>query len=600
MCGIVGFTGEHGPELLRNMNDAQRHRGPDDEGYFTDLEAGVSLAMRRLSIQDIALGRQPMQSPNGEVVIVFNGEIFNANYLRQELNGKGSTFFSRNSDTEVLLQLYLSDGTEMVKRLRGMFAFVIYDKAKRQLFGARDQTGIKPLYISLTSKGLTFASELKSFKCRPDFSGELNNQAVFDYFSFQCIPGDQSIFNGINRLPPGSIFVYSLDTNSLAVQKYWTLRNQLAPRRHLDQNPESQIRTAFDNAVKNWSQSDVPIACSLSGGIDSAAIVGSLASQGLQPISTFTLRINDAPELDESKLAEATAKMWGTSHQEIAIKATDLLTDLDAMMTAIDEPYAGGLPSWFVFKAIGAKYKVAMTGTGGDELFGNYGKWLRYESIMRRARYQLGILAREGFSSLRYPIGSIYSLQMRQHTKLTKLFTKDFHDSRPSEELVEQVWSKSIGDSRDRVAQVDFQIQLPCEFLHMTDRFSMAHHVEARTPFLDTDLIKCVMSIHSSQRTSRLSYKGLFTDAISDYLPNEVRVAPKKGFVLPMRNWLRRELRDECLSLLNHDYLQQQNIFKPAVFKEFVEPHLSNKRDFTKLVWNMLMFQKWYQRWVLS
>ena len=348
---------------------------------FFDPSTGVHLAMRRLSIIDLSGGHQPMSNEDQNVWIVFNGEIYNHAQLRAQLTAAGHRFRSDHSDTEVLVHLYEEEGEGMVERLNGMFAFVIYDKRKKRLFGARDRAGIKPLYYHRAPGFFAFASELKALLVTPSVSKQLDLQSVSDYLSFQCVPAPRSILKDVQKLPPAHLFSYALDTREFSSRRYW--QPPCAGTRPAAATEETclLVREQFTRAVLRWAMSDVPIACALSGGIDSSSIVGVLSQEGIRDLHTFTLGFGSAEgaALDERALARATARRWKTIHHEITIRPRDLLNDLDHMIWHLDEPYGGGLPSWYVFKGMKGIVKVGVTGTGGDELFGNYGKWLRYE-----------------------------------------------------------------------------------------------------------------------------------------------------------------------------------------------------------------------------
>jgi len=597
MCGIVGFTGAPHPEVLHAMNTVQAYRGPDDEGYLTSMEYGVSLGIRRLAIIDLQEGRQPMRSPDGNNSVVFNGEIFNAPELRATLERGGHRFTTHHSDTEVLLHLYAVHGEEMVHHLNGMFAFVIFDRARRRLFGARDRFGIKPLYLSTAGNRLAFASELKALLTAPWIPKTLSLQALFDYLSLQSVPAPRSIFVEVEKLQPAHRFTYDLTTKALSTQEYWRPRfaelDTTAPR-----EIAGIVRTELERAVELWSRSDVPVACSLSGGVDSSAITAVFASLlGKSRLRTFTLGFEDAPHLDERDLAGQLAARWGTEHHEIILKGSDLLGALDDMVWHLDEPYSGGLPSWFVFKAIGEEVKVALTGVGGDELFGNYQKWLTYESPRHRLSRRLGRSGPPGFHS--WPRGSLYTpMYLDDETKREGILeTEVAHGCRSTESFIEDLWVTShAGDPRRAITSIDLRQQLPNEFLHMVDRFSMAHSVEARTPLLDHLYVEKVLAIPPRLRSPRNSVKGVFLDATRDLLPDDLVLAPKRGFVIPMARWLREDLRDRVVDLLNPGRLREQHLFRRDVWDRWVATHLDGREDNHLQVWTLLMFQIWHER----
>ena len=601
MCGIVGFTATRNDALLRAMNERQLHRGPDDGGSYFDERDLVSLAMRRLSILDLAGGHQPMLSADRQLCVVFNGEILNAPELRRRLERDGAHFVTDHSDTEVLLHLYAREGERMLESLNGMFAFVLHDRQRRILFGARDHFGIKPLYYSASPARFAFASELKALELLPDFDSALCPEALSHYLSFQCVPSPLTIYRGACKLPAAHSFVLDLASGSLRTQRYWrppagdASRGTIAPH-----ELRSLVRGGLEAAVARWTLSDVPVACSLSGGIDSSVIVAMMAAHATRAVPTYTLGFEDAPELDERELARRVAQRWKTDHHEIVLRSDGLLSELAPMVVALDEPYAGGLPSWFVFRGMAGAVKVCMTGTGGDELFGNYGKWRRYESRWSALRMALGRVRRTAGwlrEYRRYPIGSRYSIYFSEADKRVMLKNERRSEEEVSERLIETLWQESRpATARDGVRLVDLQIQLPDEFLHMTDRFSMAHSIEARPPFLDRTFAEELMAIPAHLRIGGAHLKQVLIDAVADLLPPELLQARKKGFELPVASWLRGRLKPQVERLLGEPYLRRQGIFDERITERLVRPHLGGHADHSSLIWTLLMFQLWHAR----
>ncbi len=360
------------------------HRGPDDQGSFHDTEARLSMAMRRLlSIIDLAGGHQPMVSDDGRFALVYNGEIYNAPELRRRLEIAGDRFVTDHSDTEVLLRLLQREGIDALPKLNGMFAFAFFDRKAGRLLCARDRMGIKPFYYTLKKGRFAFASELKSLLALPFVGRDVDRQSLFHYLSLLYVPGERSIIDGVLRLPPAHYLDYDLASGRCHVDCWWRLRfepdNGVAAEEWLRAYPRG-----VDGAVRRWSMSDVPIGASLSGGLDSSAIVAVARTQVMT--RTFSLGFDGVGEAkwNELPLAHRVAERWDTQHEEIVLQPEALLDDLKPMVAALDEPYAGGLPSWSVFKLMGRSVKVGLTGTGGDELFGNYGKWLPLERRLPR------------------------------------------------------------------------------------------------------------------------------------------------------------------------------------------------------------------------
>lgn len=590
MCGIVGLAGPQDDAWIEAMNAAQAHRGPDGGGVYRDRDAGLSLAMRRLAIIDIAGGEQPMSTADGRFTIVFNGEIYNAPELRRALEADGVAFATDHSDTEVVLRLFAREGRAMLDRLNGMFAFVVYDRDRRVLFGARDRIGIKPFYYLDIGGRFAFASEMKALLALPFVTPEVDPEGLYHYVSLMYVPGPRSILAGIERLAPGHALTYRLDDRALMVERWWRL--DLAPARMPARDWPDAVRAGLEAACARWTLADVPIGCLLSGGLDSSAIAGLLAKTGSAP-GTYSLGFTGAGEArwNELDLAREGARRWGTDHHEIVLDAEALLDELPAMVWHMDEPYGGGLPSWSVFAFLGRERKVALTGTGGDELFGNYFKFVGVEGNAVR-RIVGGTTAsyerfRDAFFARHYYAGD--------GEKRAAILRDGFP---PTEDTGRLLYRRFAADEaagvRDRAVRTDFETQLPDEFLAMTDRFSMAHGVEARTPFLDHEFVEAVMRIPAGVRLHRRTYKKLLRDAVADLLPPALLAAPKRGFVIPLTLWLRGRLRPLVERLLAPERLAAQGYFRAAFHDRYVASHLAGRADHTTLVWGALMFQLWH------
>lgn len=583
MCGIVGIAGPHDPKWLLRMSHLIVHRGPDDDGTYQDKEADVSLATRRLTIIDPIGGSQPMNNEDKSVIVVFNGEIYNAIEIRSKLVAKGHHFKSSHSDTEVLLHLYEDKQEEMVHELNGMFAFVIYDKKRQLLFGARDHFGIKPLYYVALPGLFAFASELKSLLTLPQIKRELNLQAVFHLMSLGYLPNEQSIFSKIKRLAAAQQFTYNLKTHSLRTHKYW--RIQFKPDEQVSEREWCQrIRDELQKAVRRWAISDVPIGCLLSGGIDSSTLVSLLAKNGASRVRTYSLGFTGFGEdrFNELPLSHMVAKRWATDHHELVLTPDEFLDELVNMVWHLDEPYGGGLPSWHVFKRMSQDVKVAVTGTGGDELFGSYGRFRPLEKYPQSAK-----------SFRQYYFNSFYYFS--DEVKRSMVFAP-WTDKVPDTNQVlysryKQANSRTV---RDQVAYLDITTQLSEEFLFMTDKLSMAHSVEARVPFLDRKFVELTFQIPAKLRTRPRRVKHLLLKSVGDLLPKKLLTAPKKGFSVPERLWHQGKLKPLIKYLLAPQRLKRQGIFQPLFYQQFVHPHLEGRKDFTNQVRAALMFQLWH------
>jgi asparagine synthase (glutamine-hydrolysing) len=615
MCGIAGVVGPGGRDELEGLLRRLHHRGPDGDGVYEDREQRVGLVNTRLAILDIEGGEQPMASDDGLVTLVFNGEIFNAPELRRTLEQAGVCFRSDHSDTEVVLRLYEQRGEAMLGELNGMFALAIHDRRRRVVIVARDRFGIKPLYYAERGNGLAFASELRALLPLDGVSRELDPTSLFHFVSLRFVPGERSIFRGTKRLPAGHLLRADLDSHRIDVERWYRLEFEPDHSRSRDEWVEL-LRERLDAAVRRWALSDVPVACSLSGGIDSSAVLALLASAGGKDIRSYTLGFatRDAHSLDELPLARAQAERWGSEHHELIVDSSELINDLPNMVVALDEPYGGGLPSWYVFEFMSRDVKVALTGTGGDELFGNYRRFEPFEGRLARLARRAGPLAALAGEASRLPLGA------RGQAGLSRLgalhadsFAANYFDLAyyftdevkrellavaPDEETapyLASIFAESGSRShRDSVLYLDVSTQLVDEFLLMTDRFSMAHSLEARVPFLDNELVDLVAAMPPEIRTSRDAPKGLLRDAVADLLTPGHLTAPKQGFVFPLGAWLRGELRPLAERLLSDERLQRQGLFRPGLAARFLEPHLAGSADETERLWPLLMFQLWH------
>ncbi|MGE0275328.1 MAG: asparagine synthase (glutamine-hydrolyzing) [Nitrospiraceae bacterium] len=632
MCGIVGGIGADALEWVKTMNRVQEHRGPDDEGIYHDPRQQVCLGMRRLSILDVEHGHQPMANESGSTWIIYNGEIFNSPHLRQRLE-KQHRFVTDHSDTEVLLHLYDDKQEDMLADLNGMFAFVVYDARRSILFGARDRLGIKPLYYAGISNRFAFASELKSLLTLPWIDRNLDVASLFHYLSLRFVPGRQSIFNGIFRLPPGHWFRYDLTTGAMETRRYWRPSVGVYDRRPAAEWSEI-VRAELKAAVQRWTLSDVPIGCSLSGGLDSSGIVGLLAESGHRRVKTYSLGFagDTAQGLDELPLAKQVADRWGTEHHELVLGPEELLQDLVKMVWHLDEPYGGGLPSWYVFRFMGRDVKVGLTGTGGDELFGDYGRYAALERALSAGggRSMPGRWLRESWPSITRWLASLpeglvdlrrkerwlhwpevrtdsfrwlyvhafyyFSDEMKRDLVLSPGAAPSGVDT--ADLLARHYRDAESADARDSCSYLALMTQLPDEFLHMTDRFSMAHSLEARVPFLDHTFVELALRIPPEIRTTPDDPKYLLRQAVRDLLPSDLAQAPKRGFVIPTARWLRGPLRPLAERLLSPERLKRQGLIRPEFHDRFVRPHLNGHADYHAQVWTVLMFQLWHELFV--
>jgi len=597
MCGISGIFSEVVSnhqliDSLKSMNINQIHRGPDSEGEYYDLNSSFGMAMRRLSIVDIKFGIQPLASKDKRYHLVFNGEIINSTEIRKELEKLGIKFFTNNSDTEVLLNFLITKGFDNLNELNGMFCFALYDSLKKKIYLARDRFGIKPLYYYFDNKNFYFSSELKTLLFLDNIKKDINNESINHYLSLMYVPGEDSIFKNIKRLKQGCKIEFDIKNKNLKLEK-WHEPSIGSSDLFKDDFSLDSLKKKIVNSVLKWSQSDVDLCCSLSGGLDSSAIVGILSSNGIK-VNTFSLGFSGSgySQLNELELARTVAKKWNSNHEEIVMDEKDLISDLSSMVYSLDEPYGGGLPSWLVYKNVSKKFKVIFTGTGVDEYFGNYGKW----SLLKK-------FGRCGLDKVKFFFDKLYFERNCYFSENEKKKYLNFNlekNKSTSFFFFNQYINKSSTSVIDKTFWLDMENQLPDEFLLMTDRFSMHHSVEARPSFLENDLFNFISKIPSTIRTSNTDLKYLFREAIKDFLPNEVLYAPKRGFVLPLEFWIKNHFKDMFYYYFSPSLLSQQGIFDKKIFIDFIEPTINKNKNYiftnkhyVKL-WGLLMFQLWY------
>ena len=403
MCGIFGTNQKISENKIDKLLNLQNHRGPDDKQFFQNDQ--ITLLHNRLSILDIENGSQPMSFK--DLIIIFNGEIFNSPSLRSMLQNKGYSFLTKNSDTEVLLKLYDFKGIEMLSELNGMFSFVIYDKKKNLLFGAVDQFSIKPLYYSFLQNKFFFSSEIKPLLKLEYISKDLSIPSIKSFFQLQYVPFENTIYENVKKLKNNHYFVFDLSNRNLNIKKYEVKKNLIKFNNYSDIVLGG--KEALNNSIKNWSLSDVPIACSLSGGLDSSLIASIFASNSSKKIKTITVGYEGFDKIhDERNYAKILSEYINSDHTEIVINPKDILLDLNIIFENLAEPYAGSLASWHVYKNL-KNEKVIFTGTGADEIFGNYGKWKNYILSDFFLKNSLNFFKNQKLTDLKYFYGFFYN-----------------------------------------------------------------------------------------------------------------------------------------------------------------------------------------------
>lgn len=625
MCGITGIAAfnEIGRFNLTNLESATTalaKRGPDDHGTYDDYFVG--LGHRRLSIIDTSrMGHQPMQVPEGRYVITFNGEIYNYKVLRKELEAKGVKFYSE-TDTEVLLQLYTHEGSDCLKKLDGFFAFAIYDTIEKSLFIARDRLGIKPLLYYQDEDKFLFSSELKSLmKYSSDW--QIDQTALNIYFQLNYTPAPLCILEGVKKLLPGECI--SIKNGEVSVKKYYELPNTDPShyRRDFESNKKELI-DLLDASVQNRLVSDVPLGAFLSGGIDSSVITA-LASQYVPDLKTFSIGFSDAPYFDETSYANMVADKFKTNHTVFSLTLDDLYSHIGEIVDSIDEPFAdsSAIPVFILSHETRKHATVALSGDGADEIFSGYNKhsaWLKSEedsflskvapliypvaNIFPKSRSgKVGNLMRqvvrfaEGLDmnpAERYWFWAAISRQTEVNAILKKPSPEDSRLSHIN------AWLTDMNSYRDfnDFLRTDTRLVLPNDMLHKVDLMSMANSLEVRVPFLDHKVVELAFSIPPEHKIDRGIRKKILQEAFRHILPKELYKRPKKGFEVPLLDWLRKGLKTDLeRCVFDRNLLADQGIFDHQEVNGLKGKLFSmNPGDSPAKVWALYIFQKWHKK----
>lgn len=623
MCGIAGFVGTPPADLLPAMLRLLKHRGPDDLGIHEEPDVG--LGTTRLAIIDLPGGRQPMTNEDGSLWITFNGEIYNHRELRPDLEAKGHRFRTR-SDTEVILHLFEETGARCVDRLRGMFAFAIWDARRRTLVVARDRLGKKPLYYWHRDGLFLFASEIKALLCHPAVARTLDWDAVHHYLAFGYTPGDRSILAEVAKLPPAH--TATLHEGVLTLERYWTLPagTPAAARPVSPAEAAARVRHELREAVRLRLESDVPLGVFLSGGMDSSAVVASMREVTGQRIATFTIGFGRAAaSYDELPFARLVARRFETDHHEEILepRIADLLP---AIIHHLDEPFADSsvVPTFVVAQATAQQVKVALSGIGGDETFAGYPRYLgvrlseRYRRIPRwlralpsalarrfaresEASVNVGDWARRFVAGVDWPLPDRYIGWTRffDAADLDRLATPALRErwAGPVDAAQRAAWAAhGHGDPVDGAFRIDLGTYLPDDLLVMADRMSMAHSLELRAPFCDHRLVEESLRIPPAVKLPGLRLKGLLRAAFADVLPPEVLAHRKQGFMIPLGRWLRTDLREAMEDLLSPERVRARGLLAPAAVEALKHEHLARRRGHGDRLWTLMMLELWMRQ----
>ena len=619
MCGIHGLIHLDGsrvePHLLSAMGDVTRHRGPDDEGMHIDGAAGI--AMRRLSIIDLAGGHQPLSNQDGTVWLVCNGEIYNYRELRSELQAQGHVF-KTGSDSEVLLHGYVQEGDAFVLRLNGMFDFALWDARQRRLLIGRDRIGVKPLYVTQDTRRLAFATEAKALLQLPGLRTELNRDVLADYLHLGYVPAPHSIFAGIRKLPPATLL--AVQDGQVREWRYWQLPTHI-DRDLSDAQWIERVRAGIDRAVHMQMVSDVPIGAFLSGGVDSSAVVAAMARHSSGPIKTYAIGFEGgaAEQLyNELPFARQVAQLFKTEHHEIVVKP-DVVGLLPRLVWHMDEPVADSafITTYLVSEFARQDVKVILSGVGGDELFGGYRRYLgghyarRFAALPAWARRAASVAAsrlpadrhNKWLNVTRLAKGFVASAEMdadARYRSYLQVASRDtvaqllLAEPPQGDDALSRAFAMARSDDElNRLFAVDAETQLPDDLLMLTDKMSMAVSLECRVPLLDHELVEMAAAIPGEAKLRGGTLKHLMKQALADQLPADILHRKKRGFGTPMGAWLKRELAPVLRDLLSPAVVRQRGLFKAEVVSSIVADHQANRADGTDALLSLLNLEIW-------
>jgi asparagine synthase (glutamine-hydrolysing) len=628
MCGICGQVNTDRARpvdatILARMNAVIRHRGPDSDGFF--VRDSVGLAMRRLAIIDLVTGDQPMRNEDGSVWIVFNGEIYNHLELKPQLEARGHVFKSR-SDTEAILHLYEEHGLACVDHLRGMFAFAIWDEKSRRLLLARDRLGQKPLYYTLHGGSFLFGSELKSLLQYPGLPRQIDLEAIHHYLTLQYIPDPWTGFVGIHKLPPAHRLVWQ--DGRLQIEQYWDLEYE--PKWKLPATElEQRLRETITEAVRIRLMSEVPLGAHLSGGIDSSIVVGLMAGMMDQPVKTFSIGFREGA-FSELPYARLVAERFDTDHQEFILEP-DAFKVLPRLVDHFDEPFAdpAAIPTWYLAQMTRQHVTVALNGDGGDEAFAGYQRYyadliadayrvvprfLRH-GVIDRALHALPVQADRPME--RSPIMALRRLSQAANLSHAAsivrwggyfdeadkqaLYTDDVRravNGMPSALLLEETFRGAPAGSRvDRTLYTDIHNYLPGALLPKVDRTTMAHSLEARSPFLDHEVMELSARLPTSWKVRGQQTKRILREIFADLMPESVTKRGKVGFGVPLGMWFRGPLYDSAADLLLAPDAKVRDFFHLEPLHRMIKENRDGQADHGKRIWALLMLESWLRRY---
>jgi asparagine synthase (glutamine-hydrolysing) len=622
MCGIVGIASANdtfrtSEETIHQMCEEIVHRGPDDEGIY--VKDGVGLGVRRLSIIDLSGGHQPVFNEERTIWIVFNGEIYNFHELRPELEKKGHRFYTC-TDTEVIIHLYEEYGAKCVQKLRGMFAFALYDDRRHRLLLARDRLGKKPLHYALVNDRLLFASEIKSILAVAPELATINRQALLEYMLVGYVPDPITAFLPIQKLPPGHLLEFQ--SGRVRVRQYWDLPQFGTHHPHSEQECLEELEHLLEEAVRIRLIADVPLGAMLSGGMDSSTVVALMARFSSRPVKTFSIGFRDA-DFNEAEYARMVAQKFGTEHQELILEP-NIVETVETLTRSLEEPFGDSsvLPTYYISRLARQHVTVALSGDGGDELFAGYdryrihlqersfdwiptfaGRWYR-EQVHPRLPYKLP--ARNLAYSISLPWQERYleGVSIQAFVREMALLSEDFRttalaDTDSLNVLRRYLDRAPASDPLSRILYLDTKTYLPGDILTKVDRMSMLNSLEARVPILDHKFVEWVAGLSPEWKMRGQTQKYIFRKLAERVgVPKEVLYRKKQGFALPLVHWMRNELKDLILTILLEPRTLQRGYFNPRGVRRLLDEHFQCRRDHSARIWRFLIFELWHRNFL--
>lgn len=616
MCGICGYTGKTDLDILKTMTNSLIHRGPNDDGYYTD--GYVNMGMRRLSILDLQSGKQPIHNEDETLWTVFNGEIYNFQELRKELESKGHIFYTNHSDTELIVHLYEEYGEAFPHKINGMFAIALWDKSNKRLYLIRDRMGVKPLFYGFIKDVFIFGSEIKAILVHPKFQKEPNYEALYHYFTFKNIPAPFTAFKEIWSLFPGEMLIW--EDNRIEKKRWWKVRfNEDYTLSETDAT--KNIMTLLEDATRLRMICDVPFGAYLSGGVDSSSVVALMTRYSDKPIKTFSLGYEDELKNKEADLyyARKVSEAYKTEHYEYIMSYKELIDDIDSVIGAFDQPFSGTISTFFLTKLISKHVKVALSGDGADELFGSYlshrvaQPMQRYKEAKIKAKIEE--MDKEGhfapcdikFLEELYEKSQGDEVLWRYNLYLFTDLEKDNLISDKFKSFIDGVSTLSLlrgyfngltaKNALNRILEMEWNTQFPDQVLAFVDFLSMAHSVEIRSPFLDYRLVEFVATIPGEMKIKNGNVKDILKKTVNPLLPEGITKRPKEGFVLPVFDWMVDKLKGYSQETVSFDRLKKHGLLNAEYVRNITNQYYSGNKALAGKVWNIMMFQVWWERY---